>query len=42
MLANIESFIGSLWFAGMLGLFGYIVGHIFPISKIVKLFGKGD
>lgn len=42
MLASIESFIGSLWFAGMLGLVGYIVGQVFPISKIVKLLGKGD
>lgn len=40
MLASIESFVGSLWFAGMLGLVGYIAGHVFPITSIAKLFKK--
>jgi hypothetical protein len=28
-----ESFLGSLWFAGMTLVVGYVLGHIFPISK---------
>ena len=40
LLASIESFLGSLWFAGMTALAGYIGGHIFPISKITGLFSK--
>jgi|1048.fasta_scaffold167058_2 hypothetical protein len=40
VLASFESFLGSVWFAGMLAVVGYIVGHIFPISKIAELFGK--
>lgn len=36
ILASIESFLGSLWFAGLLGLVGYIAGHIFPIQKLFK------
>lgn len=36
MLANFDSFLGSLWFAALLGVVGYIAGHIFPINKIFK------
>jgi hypothetical protein len=32
-----ESFLGSLWFAGLVGLVGYIAGCLFPISKIKDL-----
>jgi hypothetical protein len=39
-LASFESLLGSVWFAGLLGVVGYIVGHIFPITKLGKLFGK--
>lgn len=38
---TIESFLGSLWFAGMAALVGYVVGHVFPISKIANIFKKG-
>lgn len=41
IIATIESFIGSLWFAGMTALVGYIAGHIFPIGKLANLFKKG-
>jgi hypothetical protein len=36
LLASIESFLGSLWFAALLGVVGYVAGHIFPISKFKK------
>jgi len=29
-----ESFIGSLWFALLLGVVGYGLGNVLPISKI--------
>jgi hypothetical protein len=41
LIASIESFLGSLWFAGMTALVGYVVGHVYPISKISNLFKKG-
>jgi len=28
-----ESFLGSIWFALMLGLAGYIAGMFFPLKK---------
>jgi hypothetical protein len=40
IIATIESLLGSLWFAGLALCAGYLVGHIFPISKLAKLFGK--
>tara|TARA_R100000951_G_C2593721_1_gene165911 strand:- start:240 stop:365 length:126 start_codon:yes stop_codon:yes gene_type:complete len=40
ILATIESFIGSLWFAGLTCLAGYIGGCIIPISKIKELISK--
>jgi hypothetical protein len=39
-LASFESFLGSVWFAGLLGLVGYIVGNVLPIGKLAKFFGK--
>ncbi len=39
-LASLESFLGSLWFAGLTLTIGYIAGHVFPISKISGLFNK--
>jgi hypothetical protein len=32
-----EAFLGSLWFAGLMCLAGYIAGCVFPISKIRSL-----
>ena len=31
-----ESFIGSIWFAIMLGLIGYIAGNVVPLRKLFK------
>jgi hypothetical protein len=36
ILASIESLLGSIWFAGLLGVLGYIAGHIFPVSFFSK------
>lgn len=40
ILGSIESLLGSIWFAGLALVAGYLVGHVFPISKLAKLFGK--
>ena len=40
ILASIESLLGSLWFAGLALVVGYIAGHVFPISAIKGLFDK--
>lgn len=40
ILGSIESLLGSIWFAGLALVAGYLVGHVFPISKFAKLFGK--
>jgi hypothetical protein len=36
-LASFESLLGSLWFAGLALVAGYIAGHVFPISFLVSL-----
>jgi len=41
-LASIESLLGSIWFAGLTCLIGYIAGHVFPMSKIIALINKSD
>ncbi len=41
-IASIESLIGSVWFAGLTLLIGYVGGHIFPISKITNLISASD
>jgi hypothetical protein len=33
ILASIESFIGSIWFAGLALVVGYILGHMFPLKR---------
>ena len=40
LLASIESFIGSIWFAGLACLVGYVGGQVFPITKIKSLIGS--
>ena len=35
-LADASSFLGSVWFAGLTFLAGYIIGHVFPIHTIFK------
>lgn len=39
-LASLESFLGSIWFAGLACLAGYIAGQVFPIGKIANLISK--
>jgi len=31
---NFSAWLGSVWFAGLCGLAGYIGAHIFPIGKV--------
>lgn len=40
LIASIESLIGSLAFAGVCLLAGYILGNVFGFSKLKALFGK--
>ncbi len=40
ILASISGFLGSLWFAGLMALAGYIGGCIIPISKIKEMISK--
>ena len=35
-LADASSFLGSIWFAVMLGLVGYIAGNVLPIGKLFR------
>jgi hypothetical protein len=35
-MASIESLMGSLFFAAMLALGGYIAGNLFPLSKFKR------
>jgi hypothetical protein len=37
---HMSAFIGSIWFAGLTFLAGYILGQVFPISSLPKLLGK--
>lgn len=39
MLASASSLVGSIWFAGLALLAGYVFGHVFPIGKLARLFG---
>jgi hypothetical protein len=34
------SFLGSLWFAGMLFVVGYVAGSVVPVTKLPELFKK--
>lgn len=36
VFASIESLIGSIWAVGLAFVAGYVLGHIFPISKFTK------
>ena len=36
MLASIESLLGSIWFALLLGVVGYIAGNVIPLRKLFK------
>lgn len=36
ILADLDSFLGSMWFAGMLALVGYIAGNVLPIGALFR------
>ena len=36
LIADLDSFLGSVWFAGMLALVGYIAGNVLPIGKLFR------
>jgi len=36
ILASFESFLGSVWFAALVGLAGYIAGNLIPLSRFGK------
>lgn len=36
LFADASSFLGSLWFAGLTFLVGYVIGHVFPIHTLFK------
>jgi hypothetical protein len=40
LLASMESLLGSLWFGLMLGVIGYIVGHVVPVHRVAGWFSK--
>ena len=35
-----SQFMGSLWFAGMCLLAGYLAGNLFPVGKLMDMFKK--
>lgn len=41
MIADFSSALGSIWFAGLTFLAGYLLGHLFPIGKMISKIG-GD
>jgi hypothetical protein len=41
ILASFESLLGSIWFAGLALVVGYIAAHIVPITALAKLFKGG-
>lgn len=36
LIADASSFLGSLWFAGLCFVVGYVLGHVFPIHTLFK------
>ena len=36
LLADLSSFLGSIWFALLCGVIGYIGGNVLPIGKLLK------
>ena len=40
LLASIESLLGSIWFAALACVVGYVGGQVFPLSKIKSLIGS--
>tara|TARA_R100000458_G_C8188583_1_gene183078 strand:- start:349 stop:474 length:126 start_codon:yes stop_codon:yes gene_type:complete len=40
IIASMSSFLGSMWFAGMMCFVGYLAGCVMPVSKIKEKFVK--
>jgi len=40
ILADLSSFMGSVWFSVMLGVGGYLIGNIMPLSWVASKFKK--
>jgi hypothetical protein len=40
ILASFESLLGSIWFAGLTLVVGYIAAHVVPITTLSDLFKK--
>ena len=38
---NFDAWLGSVWFAVMLALAGYVAGNLFPLKWIASLIRKG-
>lgn len=36
LLADLSDFLGSVWFACLLGALGYIAGNLFPLNSLFK------
>jgi hypothetical protein len=36
MIADMSSFLGSIWFALLLGVIGYVAGNVMPIGSLFK------
>jgi hypothetical protein len=35
-LASLSSWLGSVWFALLLGVIGYVAGNVMPIGRLFK------
>lgn len=40
ILADISSFLGTIWFCVICACAGYIAGHVVPFNKLIGLFTK--
>jgi hypothetical protein len=36
LLADFSSFLGSIWFALLCGVIGYVVGNVVPINSLFQ------
>ena len=36
LIADMSSFLGSIWFALLLGVIGYVAGNVMPIGSLFK------
>lgn len=40
ILASFEGFLGSLWFAALVGVVSYLVGSVVPVGTLLSKFKK--